>query len=81
MKNTLRVRRAEKGDGVSQRDVWKALGMERNRYWRIEQGDLPPTAKEVKALARYFRCPADVLFPGLATKPDTGGSGEAASVA
>jgi len=34
MKNTLRVRRAERGDdGVSQREVWKALRMERNRYW------------------------------------------------
>lgn len=85
MDNTLRVRRAEKGErrSVSQLEVARATRIERNRYWRIEQGDAEPTPAEVKALARYFRCAAAVLFPSLAKaeRAAKDGNGEAASVA
>jgi transcriptional regulator with XRE-family HTH domain len=66
MENTLRLRRAEQGTkGVSQMAVAKAIGMSFNRYWRIENDETEPEAKEIKSLARYFKCSASVLFPSL----------------
>lgn len=73
MKNTLRLRRAEQGvKGVSQMGVAKAVGMSFNRYWRIENGETAPAPKEIKALARYFKCAASTLFPSLATDAKDG---------
>lgn len=68
MENTLRLRRAEKGKrGVTQLAVAKAVRIERNKYWRIEMGYQDPTPAEIRALARYFRCSASIIFPSLAT--------------
>jgi transcriptional regulator with XRE-family HTH domain len=67
MDNTLRLSRAGKGKrGVTQLDVAKATKIERNKYWRIEMGYQDPTPAEIRALARYFRCSASILFPSLA---------------
>lgn len=77
MDNTLRVRRAEKGGqkrSIPQLEVAKAVKINMNRYWRIEQGYLNPTPAEIKALARYFRCSADILFPSLASTKATDGA-------
>lgn len=60
--NTLRVRRAEKA--VNQFDVAAALGISRDRYWRIEKGYADPTDAERAALATYFGTPTDVIWPG-----------------
>lgn len=73
MENTLRVRRAEK-DGVSQRTVSKAVGIQFDRYFRIEKDYADPTPAEIKKLARYFRCADSILFPSLApSAPETDG--------
>lgn len=77
MENTLRVRRAEKSDGgrmLSQRKVAIGARIAFNRYWRIELDYVDPTPQEIKALARYFRCDAAVLFPSLATTTSTNGA-------
>jgi transcriptional regulator with XRE-family HTH domain len=60
-RNTLRVRRAEKE--VAQYDVSVAIGMSRDRYWRIEKGYAVPTDEEREALAAYFGVAVDTLFP------------------
>ncbi len=59
--NTLRVRRAERR--INQFDVAAALGVSRDRYWRIENGYAVPTAAERTTLAEFFGVPNEVLFP------------------
>lgn len=59
--NTLRVRRAEKA--VNQFDVAAALGISRDRYWRIENGYAVPTDDEREALIEFFATSADVIWP------------------
>lgn len=64
MKNRLRLHRALKGDnGVTQYDVSQALGLHRDRYWRIEKGYTDPTDDERAALAEYFGVGQSALFP------------------
>jgi transcriptional regulator with XRE-family HTH domain len=62
--NTLRVRRAEKA--VNQYDVASALGISRDRYWRIEKSYAEPTAEEREALAAFFGVAPDVIWPAHA---------------
>jgi transcriptional regulator with XRE-family HTH domain len=69
MDNTLRVRRAERGRGTTQRAVAKSCRMTGDRYWKIENGEKAPTEKEIAALARYFKCSPSILFPSLAETP------------
>ena len=73
MENTLRVRRAERG-GISQRAVARSVRIQPDRYFRIEKDYAQPTEAEVKALARYFRCSASILFPSLAPEAATDGA-------
>ncbi len=73
MENTLRVRRAER-DGISQRAVAKAVRMQSDRYFRIEKDYDDPTPTEIKALVRYFKCPASTLFPALTTEGEKTGA-------
>ncbi len=62
MKNTLRIRRAER-DAISQRDLAQLAGISPDRYWRIEKGYADPTEDERAALALALDCGCDVLFP------------------
>jgi transcriptional regulator with XRE-family HTH domain len=75
MENTLHVRRAERR--VNQTLVAKALGMGRDRYFRIERGYTEPTADEQVAIVRYFGEPHSVLFPG-SPEPITASEGAGA---
>lgn len=62
--NTLRVRRAEKR--VNQFQVAAAVGLSRDRYWRIENGYAAATEEEIVQLATYFGSETVVLFPAAA---------------
>jgi transcriptional regulator with XRE-family HTH domain len=75
MDNTQRVRRAEKA--VSQRTAAQGTGIAYDRFWRIENGFTDPEPKEIKAIARYFRCSASILFPSLASDDSAKAGAEA----
>lgn len=62
--NTLRVRRAERR--VNQFDVAAVVGCSRDRYWRIENGYVEPTAEERAALCAFFGVGEGVIWPALA---------------
>lgn len=63
--NRLPVLRVERG--WSQLDVASKLGQPTKfRYWQIENGKIPPTAKELKRLARIFGVTETELFPQVA---------------
>jgi len=62
MKNTLRIRRAER-DGLSQRDLAQRAGISTDRYWRIEKGYVDPTDQERAALAAVLDVDESVVFP------------------
>lgn len=59
--NRLRVARAELR--VGQYDVAGAIGISRDRYWRIENSYAVPTEAERAALAAFFGMADDDLFP------------------
>ena len=66
MTNTLRVRRAERG--LSQIDLARAAGLERNRYWTIEKGYSQPRAEERAALASALGITEAEIWPESETK-------------
>lgn len=55
---------------LSQWDLATAAGLTENRYWRIENGRVPPTTDEAAALARALDTTPEALFPGLAPQPN-----------
>lgn len=57
----LRVARAERR--INQFDTAEAVGMGRDRYWRIENGYTEPTEEERAKLAAFFGRPVHDLFP------------------
>lgn len=61
MTNRLRVARAERG--VNQEQVASAIGVYRDRYFRIEKGYAEPTKDEQAQLAEFFGMPVKKLFP------------------
>jgi transcriptional regulator with XRE-family HTH domain len=68
MQNKLRNRRAERhkaGKRTPQVKVAKACRMSENRYWKIENDELDPSAREIEALAKFFGADPAVLFPEL----------------
>jgi transcriptional regulator with XRE-family HTH domain len=59
--NRLRVARAELR--VGQYDVSGAIGISRDRYWRIENSYAIPTERERAALSAFFGVAEGDLFP------------------
>jgi transcriptional regulator with XRE-family HTH domain len=65
MTNELPVWRAKRGR-ISQRDLAKVADIQPDRYWRIENDHVDPTADERAALARVLETTEGALFPELA---------------
>lgn len=67
MKNLLHIRRAEYGErGISQIELARLAGIQRQRYWLIEREHAEPKPKEIRALARVLRTTPKAIFPSLA---------------
>lgn len=64
MTNTLRVRRAERS--LSQIELARTAGIERNRYWTIEKGYSAPRPEERAALASALGVTETEIWPELA---------------
>lgn len=67
MKNSLRVKRAERR--VTQLWVAREAGLTTSRLSYIENEQLDPTPDEIAAIARALDTTPETLFPGLAQQP------------
>lgn len=59
-RKTLRIRRVELD--LTQMRTARASGLDINRYWRIENGEVDPTPDEQKAIAKALKAKVADLF-------------------